>query len=133
MEQPTITAESLAQFHSLFDEFEVLKTQASEALAVAKLNSELEIFITRDGKVSTVKEKDLWDEVWHLGAFSDAGEILNEKYPSVFEANRKAEAKKQEFQAFAKERWNIDPFGVSLSGIIRLIEGVVDYRLKQPG
>lgn len=131
MEQPSITAKDIEHFHKLFAEFRALTDKASNELNTAKLQQDRQINITRDGKPMSVKEKDLWDEVWHLGANSDAGKALSEKYPSVFQASKQANEKKLEMQKFARAQWDIDPLALSLSDIIRLIEGVVDYKLSK--
>lgn len=129
MEQPTITADSIAAYHALHREFKTLSEQASEAIKNAKLNGENEITIARDAQPVVVREKDLWDEVWNLGGGCDAGKILSEKYPEAFDLSRKTEEKKQELKKYALAEWNIDPLAMSLSDIIRIIEGVVDYKL----
>ena len=131
MEIPTITPQDISQFHSLHGEFKRLNEQASAAIIAARGNSENEITIARDGKAITVKEKDLWDEVFNLGPDCEGGKILAEKYPDAFTISTQAETKKKEFQALAMSKWNIDPLAMSLSDIMRITEAVVDYKLAQ--
>jgi len=128
MEHPT--AESIAEFHKLSDEFKELNTLASDAVAAARLHQSNEITIARDGQPVVVTEKDLWDEVWHLGPDSDAGTILKEKYPQPFELSAQTNKKKEEIKAWAVSKWGIDPLAMSLSDIIKITEAVVDYRLQ---
>jgi hypothetical protein len=125
MEIPTITPQDISSFHALHSEFKQIKEQADAALVVARGNSENEITIARGGKAVTVKEGVLWDEIWNLGTGAEASQILGEKYPEAFKLAADTEAKKGEMKAFAMTKWDIDPMAMSLSDIIRLIEGVV--------
>jgi hypothetical protein len=129
MEHPT--AQSIAEFHVLSDEFKALNQRASESIKAAQLHQGSQITIARDGKPVVVTEKDLWDEVYYLGPASDAGRMLAEKYPEPFEFSAQAEAKKTELKKWALEKWGIDPLAISLSDIIKVIEAVVDYRLQK--
>jgi len=130
MELPTITGEDIRHFHKLSEDFKATQALASRAIADAKLNQNNELTIARDGKPVSIREKDLWDEVWTLGATCEAAGILKEKYPDVFIHSVAADDKRQEIKVFAIERWQVDPLAISLSDIIRIIEGVVDYKKK---
>jgi hypothetical protein len=131
MEIPTITPQDISAFHALYGEVKALNEHASAAIEAAKVNSENELTIARDGKPVVVKEGDLWTEVWHLGAQSDGGQILAEKYPEPFKLSADAEKKKGELKTFALTKWNIDPLGMTLSDIMRICEAIVNYRLAE--
>jgi hypothetical protein len=129
MELPT--AQTIAEFHVLSDDFKALNNGASDAIVAAKEHHDQEVTIARDGKPLVVKERDLWEEVYHLGPASEAGTILNEKYPEPFELSRQAEQKKEDIKAWAVEKWGINPLAMSLSDIIKLAEAVADLRIQQ--
>lgn len=125
MEIPTINPQDISAFHSLHDEFKRLQAQASDEISVARQNSANELTISRNGELVVVPEGALWDEVFYIGRNSDAGKILAEKYPKAFELSAKAEQKSAELKAFAMSKWGIDPLAMSLSDIIRIIEGLI--------
>ena len=129
METPT--AETIGQLHEHFDVLKDLQRKASDAIAAAQQNGQQEITIARDGKAVVVHEKDLWDEVWHLGSNSDAGRILKEKYPGAFALSLKAEEKMAEIKHFTTEKWGINPLAMSLSDILKLTGALIDYKLAQ--
>lgn len=129
MDIPTISPEDLSTFHSLFAELKHLQEQATAAIDAAKTNADAEITIARDGQPVILKEKDLWDEVWHLGADCDAANVLSVKYPDAFGVSRDAEAKKAEMKAFSVSKWGIDPLAMTLSDIMRLMSAMIDYKL----
>lgn len=129
MEKPTITSQDLADFYTIQSEFDELQRKASEALVNAKAAQEQEISISRNGKHQVVREKDLWDEIWHNVEDDTAKTVLREKYPQVFELSEKTEEKKEHLKQFAMEKWEINPLAMSLSDIFRIAEAV--YEMKQ--
>jgi hypothetical protein len=131
MEIPTIAPADIVHFHALYSEFKSLQDQASAAIEAAKSNKDAEITIAREGQPVVLTEGDLWTEVWHLGADSEAGKILSEKYPGPFRLSKESEEKKAEMTAFALGKWKIDPLAMTLSDIMRIAEAVVDYKLAQ--
>lgn len=128
MEIPTITPQDISTFHSLYGEVKTLNEQASASIIAAQENKENELTIARDGQPIVVKENDLWTEVFHLGPACEGGQILSEKYPEPFELSAKAEQKKHELKAFALSKWNIDPLGMTLSDIMRMMEAMIEYK-----
>src|SRR4051794_2230731 len=70
---------TFCKFHSLYGEFKHIQEKANAAIFAARDSGDSDITIARDGKAVTLKEKDLWDEVWNLGSDCEAGKILAEK------------------------------------------------------
>jgi hypothetical protein len=83
----------------------------------------------KDGKVVDVPESALWDEIYHLGQTSEAYQFLKDKYPHVFEKTDRYEKKVLEISQFSVAELGVDAIRMRLSDIIRIVEGVVDYKL----
>ena len=66
-----ITFDKLAEAREKNEELLKLEGEASEAIILARMNSEDEVSVTRkNGETQIVTQKMLWDEVWALGADS---------------------------------------------------------------
>lgn len=105
---------------------------ASELLRTAQdRHNDEEIEIEREGKKVKVKEKTLWQEVWHLGTKCEAANELRKKHPEVFEAYDKQDKYAQELKAVVFEELGIDHTKLRISDFIRITEEMVKYYLNK--
>jgi urocanate hydratase len=127
MQSDTLTkemsnGEKIAKLNELYAEIDLLKETASDAIKLAKANKENEIEITRkDGKVSTVKEQLLWDEVRIVGDATEAYELLKGKYPTAFSTSEEVSKKALEIDNFALAYFGVHADRITLRDIINLI------------
>jgi hypothetical protein len=129
-----ITGDLLGTLYGMYAELDRLKEDASSAIKAAKQNAQKPITITRKGGTEQkVTEQMLWDELWTLGKQSEAGLRLREKYPEAFAKADAQEAKLTELRAFTVLELGMDAQAVTLRDILRLIEGVVEYKLTPQG
>jgi hypothetical protein len=73
-----------------------------------------------------VPENNLWYEVQNLGDNCEAGKLLREIYPKVFESADNYNRKVSEMNAYALKELNIDPLKITFLDIIRIAKGVKD-------
>lgn len=128
MEIPTIKPQDISTYQVLVSEFKALQEKASNEIVAARLNGENDITISRDGQPVTIKEKNLWTEVFALGPDSDAGQILKNVYPAAFELSAEANKKSEEMKKFAIASFGVNPLEMSLSDIFRIIEAVFEMK-----
>jgi hypothetical protein len=72
----------------------------------------------------------LWDEVWNLGPKCEAGNFLRAKYAYAFDVSDMHATKAAELRKFAIAELGVDSQRVKLRDIVKLVEAMVDYKLK---
>lgn len=87
--------------------------------------------VNADGVTVTVKEKVLWQEVYELGLDSDAGKVLEKKYPEVFKYAHDHAKKAEEFNLFAIKNFGLNPAQMTISALVNLILVATDYNIKK--
>jgi hypothetical protein len=126
-------SEDLNKFLELFDDFETKNRTVSDLVREAQRNNGNRAKIVRNGRKIVVTEKDLWDEVYHLGSKCEAAMYLKTKYPQVFIADEEMSLAKENMQAFAHSYLNMDPFEMTIGAIIRLVRGIIKNEYKNEG
>lgn len=126
-----ITKEKIEQLQTLYDDLDQLDRDAIDAVNNAKLNKDLPVSRKQGKDWVSVSEKDLWDELYHLGPGSDAEKLLKEKYPWAFEALDKAKAKGDELSKFIAAELGINFRAIRVIDIIKLTAAVVEYKLNE--
>lgn len=128
-----ITQEGLEKFYELARELDQATELASEVLrTVQDQYRECKATITRGGKEITVTEKDLWDEIYHLGEEArEAREYLEKKYPDVFSTAKKQNELAQSFNVFCMAQLGFNPFQPKAWDIVKLIDNLVDLAIKR--
>ncbi len=125
-----ITKEKIDQLYSFYDEIERLQNAANTAINLAKQNKDkakLKV-VRRNGKRVEVLEDLLWQEIWTIGKSSEGYDALKSKYPDAFEKTDAFLAKSRELKKFSVAELGIDTTAIKLTDIIRLVEGLIDYR-----
>lgn len=128
------TPEKVAELYTLYERVERAERTASDLLINAKQNGDNELPIAQaDGSGDKmVKERHLWREVEHLGSECNAGRVLQEKYPKVFEAYTTQNRLADELREFTIAAFQIDYTQLKLSDIVRMFEMLFDYRVSRP-
>lgn len=115
----------LDKLHELSDGIKKQNDEASELLRVAQdRHGDRTHKLTRDGKEVEVKEKTLWDEVWHLGTVCEAANVLRKEHPEVFEAYTKAAALSAELERYCMAEFGLNFKAMSLSDYLRMTESL---------
>ena len=128
-----ITQEILDELFNLYEQLNYYRELHSEQLkTVQDQFGQRHIKFNRDGKEVIAKEKDLWDEVRILGINSQAGQLLKEKYPDVFESFEKTEEYVQQVQVFVMKNMGFNFTQMTLSDYIQLTLGLIDYARNNP-
>lgn len=104
------------------------KQYASDLLKSVKQFKDNKITITREGKEVEVTEGDLWEEVYRLGAESDAGKKLKEKYPKVFEAFEEQEKMKKELDKVFYKEAGFSFSQITPARLIKFVEAIIDNK-----
>jgi hypothetical protein len=87
-----ITKETIEQLRKLTEENQVLTLEISDELGAIKRDNKDQLHkVTRNGQEQEVKELYLWEEVFHQGIESEAGQILGAKYPELWVKVKKQE------------------------------------------
>jgi hypothetical protein len=114
--------EKIQALNSLYEELDALKADATEKINLAKSHKEDEIEITRkDGKVQTLKESLIWDEVRILGEQTEGYELLKGKYPEAFESSEKVALKANEIDTFTIAQLGVHADRMTVRDILNLI------------
>jgi hypothetical protein len=116
---------------NLYSEFTSIDREASESYLNAKSNKENVVLTNRDGKEVELKEQAMWDEVKYLGKDAPSYKFLSEKYPEVFNKSNLRQAKLKEITTLCHAELDIDPVNLSFGDVIRVINDVVDYKIKK--
>ena len=123
-----ITKEKLAKLFSYNDEVTKLKDDGGLALQNARLNDKNEIEVERDGQKVMIAEKELWTEVFELGAKCQAGEILRAKYPEVFNTSKQTEDKGAEMRDFIIAEFGFDFKAMTVTDYVKLTLALIEYK-----
>lgn len=123
-----ITKEKIEELVKLEEELDKVKKEASSKLKSAKSNKKQTHELERDGEKVEISESDLWDEVFRLGIKCQAGEILQEKYPEVFEAYEKQKEKSKEVDSFFVDKFGFPFAEITPSRLIKLVEAIIEYK-----
>lgn len=128
-----LTQEKLAHIRGLYDRIDTLEQDASDVLKAAKQNQGNQIVIARQGKPVELQEKNLWDEVFALGAKSEAGKILADKYPDAFKKSAEHQEAIDELTVYCQAELGINPLAMRMRDVFAIAEAVVEYKLQQYG
>jgi hypothetical protein len=120
-----MTRENIDKIHEITASLNEAKETASELNKTAQDRfGEAEHQFVRDGKEITVKEKHLWDEVYHLGLKCEAARLLAEKHPEVFAAYDKMNSLSAELKQYVASELGIDFTQMTLSDYLKVTEGL---------
>lgn len=126
-----INKQVIEELYKLTAELKESEEISSEQLrTVQDRFGECDIEIDREGKKVSVKEKVLWKEVLELGASSEAGKVLKEKYKEVFDSFERQGEKAIVLHKFVLQNFGMDFYSMKFSDYLMLIEKIVDYRLE---
>lgn len=134
-DRPRFKQVDIDNLFTMYDELEDIQRKLTAAVRGAQdSNGGKDITIEREGKHVTVKENDLWQEVFVLGMDNcDAGKVLGEKYPRVKEL-KEAEGKKViEVKEREIKTFGFDHKQLSLPNIIRLLQGLIRIEQSENG
>lgn len=127
-----ITKEKIDQLYNFYEEIDRLQGLANDAINLAKQNkdkSKLQV-VRRNGKKDKVLEDLLWQEVWTIGKSSEGYDALKSKYPDAFAKTDAYLAKSRELKKFSVAELGIDTTAIRLTDIIRLVEGIVEFKFN---
>jgi len=127
MQDIILTTEKIEKLFVLYTDFKKAEEEASNELSKAMMNANRRIRYKNDN----FEEKILWDELRYEGIKGEAGKLLKEKYPKVFEKAEVQEKSGADYTEFCKLELDLDSTRLKLFDIVRLSLAVVDYKLKQ--
>lgn len=132
MAKITITKGKISKLNDHFDKLEYYEALASDEIKKAQLNSaEKKAVIKRsNGQEQEVTEKMLWDEVWHLGAESEAGAYLRGQYPKVYEIAETQQTEANKLREFCVAELGIDSQRIKIKDVLDLTDAMIDYKLS---
>ena len=123
-----ITQEILDELFKLYEQLNYYRELHSEQLKTVKDQfGDRHVKLNREGQEVIVKEKALWDEVRILGINTQAGQILKEKYPDVFESFEKSEEYVEQVRMFVFKNMGFNFTQMTLGDYISLTLGLIDY------
>lgn len=128
-----IKKENIAQLEVFYKEINETKAKLdSEYSNAYEGSSERKQKIIRkfdgiDKEVEAPEDK-LWFEVMNLGVNCDAGKVLKNIYPNVFDAVDKHEKVVSDLNDYCLKEIGIDPLKLSLLDIIKIVDGVIEGR-----
>jgi len=127
MQDIILTTDKIEKLFVLYTDFKKAEEEASNELSKAMMNANRRIKY----KNENLEEKILWDELRYEGIKGEAGKVLKEKYPKVFEKSEAQDKAGALYTEFCKIELDLDSTRLKLFDIIRLSLAVVDYKLKQ--
>lgn len=117
------------ELFKLYEQLDYYRELHSEQLkTVQDQFGQRQVEVERDGKKIQVTEKTLWEEVRFLGIGSDAGKVLKEKYPDVFESFDKFQSLAKETEIFVLKNMGFNYTQMTLSDYIKLTLGLIEYK-----
>ncbi len=127
-----LTREKLQKLNELTGAVDSLKELSSELLRTAqdRFNHRLQK-IEREGKEIEVKEKVLWDEVWHLGDNCPAGRVLAGLHPEVFEKFVELDKASEELKKFCIVELGVDYTQMTLKNYLDLTKDMFELLLSE--
>lgn len=123
-----ITPELIVKLENLYEELDALTIEASDAINLARENTEKPITITRNEKEIELTEGVLWDEIYSR-ALTNARETLVAIYPDAFAKSELAESKRKELNDFVVSEIGFNPDKMRVSDLLKLVTGYIDYKL----
>lgn len=124
-----ITRNVVEGLQVLTDDLTKTQEQLSEMVKTVKsYKGDVEHELKREGKMVRIKERYLWDEVYYLGKDSQAGRVLAEKYPEIFELWDLEQKIASDYNIFVKSNLHIDANQMKMSDFIQLILGLIEYK-----
>lgn len=127
-----LTREKLKKLHQLTLEVRNRQEHASELKRIADDRyGERTHKLERNGKLVSLDEKTLWEEVFYIGTASEAAELLRKEHPQVFEAYAEQEKAADELKKYCKTELDIDFSAITLSDYLRLTEQMFDMLLGE--
>jgi len=127
-----ITDEIIEELDKKYQKLEEQTELASEKMRTVKDQfGKRKVEVEREGKKVWLTEAILWTEVFLAGENSQAGEILNEKYPDVFKAYKKQNEMAGEIKQWVMANLHFDFKAMKLSDHIKLIDAIVRLRISQ--
>ncbi len=123
-----------------YSQIKELKTLYKEYKKVSELISELKktyqdrygmnlVKLTRDGKEIELEENVLWTEIFYGGIETQAGKIMSEKYPELFENFKKQAVILDKLNLFTAKNWGFFFQQMSLVILIDLVLALIRYQL----
>jgi hypothetical protein len=125
-----VTNKNIEKLIKLDKEISKLKEDVSNRLNEVKRDfgdEDIEVKDEQKGGTRKIKQKDAWEEVWHLGESAEAYKALKEKYPKLFELSEKRKDKIKEMREFTIKEFGTDYSNMTFSEMIQLIIGIVKY------
>lgn len=126
--------EHLNKLHELTQKVNEKKELASELLRTAKDRYGDRVIkdVPRpEGKKADIKESILWQEVFHLGLGCEAGKVLQEKHPEVFDAYAQQDKASKELHEFCRLELDLDYTQLTLSDYLRMTEQLFNLLLDE--
>ncbi len=128
------TRENLNRLHELTQDVADTKEMASELLRTAQDRYRTRTHkLEREGKTIELTEKVLWDEVFYLGADSQAGKLLAGVHPEVFEGYKKQDNAAAELKKFSVVELGIDYSQLTLSDYLKATESLFNLMMGERG
>ena len=125
-----ITKSKIEKLLKLDSELKDTREKVSIRLNEIKQNfgdEDIEVKDEQKGGTRTIKQKDAWQEVWHLGSSAETYKALKEKYPELFELSEKEKDKAVELREFTLKEFRTDYTKMTFSEMIQIIIGIVKY------
>jgi hypothetical protein len=127
-----ITRETIDKVHELTKALEAKKVEASDLLKDAQdRHGSRKQTLSRGGKQQLVEEKELWEEVFHLGPACQAGKILRKEHEAVFAAHDAVKAMADKLKAFCLAELGVDYSQMTVSAYLTLAEGLFSVLLAE--
>jgi hypothetical protein len=120
-----ITQKQIKELRKLQNEqFEIAVIVSDKINQNKRAGGENLIEVERNNEKLQVREKILWEEVFHLGPDCQAGEILKKKYPDTFELAIKQNEGADMLHGFSIKNFGFDYTQMRLIDLIDLIEAI---------
>lgn len=125
-----ITSNKIKELKSLFRELNLNKEIISDGVKTVqdRFGDNL-VKLNRDGNEVELSEKILWKEVYLMGVDSQAGQILKNKYPQIFENYIKDGLLVRKLNDFTLENLGFGFMEMSLIDLIDLMSAIYKYQL----
>lgn len=127
MESKEITTEKIEKLFEIYDKLTSLKEEQSKELSNAMINNNRKIKYNGHD----IEERALWDEIKYTGKNGPAGKVLNEKYPKAFQKAEEYDRIVKEYIEYCLLEFEVNPLEITLANIIKLILGLIDYKLEK--
>jgi hypothetical protein len=119
----------------MYFELDVLSDQLKDESSFAKTleNKQNKIKIKRKGKEGEIEitEGMAWEEIRILGENTEALQVMQNKYPKLFEISTAMAEKAKQIDNFTLEHFQISSTQVTMKDIIKLIKIFVAYEINK--